>query len=346
MSDQPGDGKVSSALKWVGYLTAILSLSATIFGIVKVVADRVETKRKIDTLLSSEQVELRGRDYLAAWQTLEEALKLKPDSSAVLAAQQSLANAWVEDFSIQGSEKYSGFADKLDPVLASAVASSKPGPDRADLLSHLGWVYALQRNEGKEGLDIPGTFGRAVAEDPKNPYAHALWGYWIMTTHGKLADAEQHFAMAMDSHRLGDYVRRLQLDALTNCSTEECDEESIRVATAMRKEGRNVDVDTRFRFFRIYYFQFIPQPTGATHFIDAVPRAEHVATFLWLTDGLDLDESKTYSRTYYLAVLQDAAGQRDDALANNRVARDGKPKHDGSVWDVASAAIKRLSNSH
>jgi len=340
------DSKVSGAVKWVGYITAILSLFAMLVGIVRYVANRVETNRKIVTLISSEQLQARGRDYASAWQTLEQASNLKPNSSEVLAAQVTLAEEWLEDIHVQEPEKFSDVTAKVEPVLTRSIASSKPGEARADLLSHLGWAYFLESRDGRDNLDPAGTYAQAIADDPNNPYAQAMWGHWILWNGGKLSDAEQHFALAMTSQRQGDFVRRLQLGALEDCSTDECREEIVRVATVMRKEQQTVDEDMRRRILNIYYFEFVPQDSRTTRFIDAVPRAEHVATFRWLFDGLDLDDSKSVLRTYYLAALQDAAGQDNDALTNYRLVHEKMPSHSGPVADATDAAIKRLSKSH
>ena len=63
--------RFSNALKWVGYATAILSLLAGIREWERVLAGRVEARRKVDSLLSAEQIQLQGRDYRSAWQSLE-----------------------------------------------------------------------------------------------------------------------------------------------------------------------------------------------------------------------------------------------------------------------------------
>ncbi len=70
-----------------------------------------------------------------------------------------------------------------------------------------------------------------------------------------------------------------------------------------------------------------------------------MTTFRWLFDGLDFDESKSLLRTCYLAVLQEAAGQRDDALANYREVRARIRKQSGPLSDAAEAGIKRLSSA-
>ena len=336
-------GKFAKAMKWIGYLTAILALIAGLRETVKMISDSAEAHRKIEMLFSQEEVQLQGRDYWSAWRSLEQASKINPQSTKVRAAQETLAMAWLQDISVKGKENFSDIAEKLEPVLTRGVASSKAGPRRADLLAHLGWTYFLRWLEGRFGLDPAEVYAKAVKDDPTNPYAHAMWGHWTLWNHGTLSDARQHFASALASNRQGDYVRRLQFSALFKCNNEECDEEIIRVVTAMRKEQQPVGPDTQGRIFSRYYFTLRPQSARTMRFVNAVPPEEHLATFRWLFDKADLDDSQSLLRSYYLAVLQEAAGHRDEALANYRLIRSRVAGQGGPLWDAAEAGIRRLS---
>ena len=80
----------ATVLKWVGYATAILSLIAGVRGLTKVYSDRAETRRKVEALLASEQIQAQGHDYRSAWQTLEQAAQADPNAAAVRDAQETL----------------------------------------------------------------------------------------------------------------------------------------------------------------------------------------------------------------------------------------------------------------
>jgi hypothetical protein len=95
--------------------------------------------------------------------------------------------------------------------------------------------------------------------------------------------------------------------------------EIIRVANAIRKEQGVPDPETQHRVFPIYYFKLLHPDAATTRFINAVSPAEHVATFRWLFDGYALDESNSRLRSYYLSALEEATGQRDEALAGYRL---------------------------
>lgn len=338
--------KFSTVLKWVGYATAILSLIFGLRELVKLISDRVESHRKVDALLISEDVELRGRDYASAWRTLDQASQVEPNSSKVHLAQENLAMAWLEDIHVRENEKFSDIAEKLEPVLTRGIASTKDTQRSADLLAHIGWSYFLRSRENVFGLDPAGAYAKAAGQDKNNPYAEAMWGHWILWNHGKLSEASQHFASALVSGRQRDFVRRLQFAALSDCPSDECDEETIRVANDVRKENGTIDPDAVGGIFFIYYRKILSSSPASVHFLAAVPPGEHVATFHWLFDSADFDESKSLQRMCYLAKLQEAAGQREEALTNYRLIHAKTAKRPGSLADAADAGIKRLSSAH
>ncbi len=300
--------KFSTVLKWVGYATAILSLFFGVRQLIKMVSDRVESRHKVGVLLSSEDVELRGKDYSSAWRTLEQASKLQPNSAKVHLAQENLAMKWLEDTHPRESEKFSDIADKLEPVLTRGLPSTKDAQRSADLLAHIGWAYFLRLRDGAFGLDPVVSHSKAGSVYPHNP--------------------------------------RWQLAALFNCPDEICAEEILRVANDIRNEHGTIGEDAKVRIFDLYYDRTFSSNPASNHFLNAIPPASHVTTFRWLFDGLPFGDSKSDLRTGYLAALQEAAGQRDDALANYRALRARLPKNRGSLSDAVDLGIKRLSSAH
>jgi tetratricopeptide (TPR) repeat protein len=345
MKNERQDGGFSRVLKWAGYLTAIFSLCATVVGVARYVYNRAETRKNLAALLATEAEQQKSRDYPSAWRTLERAAQLDPDSAKVRTAQEKLAMVWLEDVHLPGNQKFSDVKLTLEPVLTRAVAAAKSGRQQADLRAHVGWAYFLEGRDDGSDLDPAGPYREAVAEDPNNPFAEAMWGHWILWNHCyRVKEAAPHFAAAIASQREGDFVRRLQLAALLNCSTEEADQEVIRVANAMRKEQRVVNDWERSHIYGIYYFEFSHESVKTSEFINAVPPAEHIATFHWLFDSWDADDATTpWSHALYLARLQETAGLRDEALANYKSVLGHTPPHSGTRWDVANAGVQRLS---
>jgi hypothetical protein len=339
------DAKSSVIMKWVGYTTAILSLLAGLGAIGKSVFQHFDVQRKIDALLSSEAVQEKGQDYSSAWKSLEAASQLDPDSAKVRAAQETLAMDWLENIRVLDNENFSDIAEKLDPVLTRGATSAKSASQQADLLAHLGWSYFLRNREGRFGLDPAASYAQAVQKDANNPYAQAMWGHWILWNHGDLEDAEKHFAAALASHREQDYVRKLQLSALLNIHDDPHDEEIIRVSNAIRKEQGSIDDDMRHRIFGLYYFRMLPPRPATPAFIHAVAPADHVATFHWMFDKVALDDSNADLRAYYLSALEQAAGQRDEALAGYKAIKQKIAGRSGTLASAVDAGIKQLASN-
>lgn len=346
MTKEQRDNNFSRIIKWVGYLTAIFSLCATVIGVAKYLHNREETGKKVATLLTTEAAEQKAGDYSAGWQTLEKAVQLDPDSGRVRTAQEELAIQWLEDVHLQESQKFSDVTGKVEPILLRAVASSKPGSRQADLRAHVGWAYFLESRDGTPNLDPTRAYREAVAEDPNNPYAQAMWGHWLLWHNcEQIPEAKVHFAAALAPQREGDYVRRLELSALLNCHTRQSDLEVIRVANEMREEGRRPDDWARGHILDIYSGEFAPRTAETLEFVSALPPAEHVATFRWLFDDLNSDDNSRGARTYYLAEIQEAGGQRQEALANYTLALRQMSQY-STLKEAADAGVKRLSGPH
>jgi hypothetical protein len=338
--------KFSNALKWVGYATAILSLLAGIREWEKLVAGRVEARRKVDSLLAAEQIQLQGRDYRSAWQSLDQANRVVPESVAVRSAQERLAMDWLENISVGENERFSDIAEKLEPVLTRGVTTEKSAMRQADLQAHLGWSYFLRTREGSTGLNPAGPYAAAVQKDPNNPYAQAMWGHWILWNSHDSSEATAHFSSALASNRERNYVRRMQLSALLNVQNAQSDQELVRVLNAVRHEKGAVDPGMARQVFAIYYLEILTSNAGMTSFVNSVPPAEHVSTFQWLFDKSDLNESDSLLRLCYLSVLEEAAGQRAGALEGYRSIKRQVAAHSGSLLSVADSGIKRLSDHH
>ena len=334
----------AKALKWIGYVTAVLSLIAGIRGLQTLISGKMEARQKTESLLSSEQLQLRARDYETAWQTLEQASKTGAEEGKVRDARQTLAMEWLENIHVQDTRTFSDIVKKLDPVLTGGASAAKTPRQKADLLAHLGWSYFLRGRDGTTGLDPARTYADAVQADANNPYAHAMWGHWILWNSRRPGDAASHFEAALRSGRQREFVRRLQISALLNGRNEDCNRETARVLNAIRKEKGPVDEDTRQRLISLYDEELIFSSDSAA-FINAVAPAEQLVTFHWLFDRLELSESPALSRSFEIALLEEAAGQRAEALASFQAVNARLGGHPGSLLTKTQAAIRRLSRS-
>src|SRR5262249_42669760 len=154
-------------------------------------------------------------------------------SAEVIDAQERLAMDWLDDArSSQHPQGLKGIADTVSPVLARGAVAGK-GERAADLTAHLGWADFFRMRGEMSGLDPAQSYRRAIEIDPKNVYAHTMWGHWILWNHGSLDEAKRHFAIVLESGRKREYVRMMQLAAFMNVKPEG-DIDAIRVASEIR----------------------------------------------------------------------------------------------------------------
>jgi hypothetical protein len=157
-------------------------------------------------------------------------------------------------------------------------------------------------------LNVEEQYARALNADPENPYAHAHWGHWILWQHHSIDEAKPHFERALKSGRAKDYVRSLQLSALKNRNDFEATIELVRVWNDMRVNNEPLSPQMRESSCSWAYSYF--RREMLENFTTILPASEHLATFLWLTEGLD----KSLVGTFWQARLTEATGDRQKAL--------------------------------
>jgi tetratricopeptide (TPR) repeat protein len=297
------------------------------------------------------------------WKLLEQARAIAPVSREVLEAEQQLAMEWVRlnGLGVWTSDYLQRLLDTTVPVLQRAAGEAS-GQRRADLVAHLGWAEDLRtriEGSGQGGID---NYRRALDLDPRNVYAHAMWGFEILRRldGGKDAvdAAKPHFSAAIESGREREYVRLVEISALLRTYNQVWTDnpafeiEAIRVVNDMRAKGEPRPTDfLKRRLWAIYHWQAV----AADHLESlrpALPPAEHLATFRWAfpQEGLSEKEGPSlFNYLYVLAQLQEQAGDRAGAVDSYRKAVEefSKNKYTASRSIImngrAAAAIKRLS---
>jgi hypothetical protein len=266
-------------------------------------------------------VQLRSADYQAAWETLARAAKVDATSTRVQQAQEDVAMQWLENIHANGDQTFASITGKLEPVLTSGVASAKLPQRQADLLAHLGFSYFLRSREVPSSPDPERAYREALRIDPANPYAHAMWGHWILWNHGDTAKASEQFAAALAAPRpsLRPYIRTMQLSAFNNVDELDAHLEIIRVANEIRKEHGDLDPYWPHHILNLYW-EYMAEPNkDEPAFMNAVPPLDHLDTFDWLLEQKGPRENPdSISEGYIHDALLEAAGRRDEALAGYR----------------------------
>ncbi len=211
--------------------------------------------------------------------------------------------AWLDDIRVSKGEMFSDIANRVVPALDRGVANSS-GVRKADLLAHIGWANFLQLRSGTFDLDIEAKYRDALESDPANPFAHAMWGHWLIVNGNHLKEAQQHFAAAVKSGRERPIVRELQIAALEWVSEDEEKIELIRVCNEMRENNESLSEEERVRV--LSNTDFLYQDMSLSQLARILPADEQSATYRWLLRGFDVEQSNY--RSFALARLAEAAG--------------------------------------
>jgi hypothetical protein len=351
-------------LKWVGGITAVLSLVFAVQQAVQLVSDIRERQRQIGELETVAKLQRDSGDYRASWASFEKAIEVAEPSGQLAKltgqlgdqrrrlreAQEDLAMAWLENVQVRESdgETFSTLIAPLDPVINRGVASSS-GARKADLLAHAGWAGFLKWRDGQRRIDPDQQYAQALAIDGPNPYANAYRAHWWLWSkkQAALSDAQALFETALSSGRVKEYVRSIQLASLRNLGSDG-GSEYVAVINHMRMKGETVDSQSRSDFYQIYSFAcgFRDDPKRLAQLSARVPAADQLATFQSLFFGsnkVQPDENPRPGADACLAVLSEAAGQSKQAMQVwTELAARFPPGSGNTMGDRARNAVGRL----
>ena len=332
---------------------------------------RRELDRKTAELVKQSQTQADSGNTKIAQELLDRAKIIAPESASVTQAEEKLVMQQLRAFGLTYSSFDRSFFDDLNnrvaPVLTRGAASAQ-GERLANLRAHLGWADYLRQLGGIAG-DNPAThYRRAVEADPNNFYAHAMWGFELLRRRrspAQLAEAKRHFAVAIESKRERDYLRRVQIAGFMQSYSNvwmddpERQVEALKVVNEMRLGGENFPKGwgrgtLSGKLWSIYDDTGIDDNHLAA-LLTGLPAKEQLALFQWLFPENELTPKGSgapslFSYLITLAQLQEHSGARAEALDSyRRLLREFSAKgYDGAqatqIANRAKAAIKRLSS--
>ena len=278
----PSSGGHSRALKWIGVVTAVISLLLGVRQLTSWVSDLYGRQREASTLVEIARQQASRREFTGAWASLDRATQVRA-SEEVDRARVDIAFAWLEDARPGPGQKFAVITDPVTPALDRALVSAE-GERRADLLAHLGWVTFLRLRDGYDG-DPAQRYQEALAIDPDNVFANAMLGHWLLWRGAAQMDAaREHFDTALKA--AGDrraFVRQLQLAALRN-RNEDGDAELLRVANDMRMRNERLDTSIADYVYWIFTMRYGPNASRTSR-VSSVPDQDLAATYDWIVDA-------------------------------------------------------------
>lgn len=354
-TQQPSFWKpVSDALKWTGGVVTVISLVVGTITLAGYYSDWRARRSVVHELVAASKWLIRAEHYQRAWEAYAEALALNPGSASVRDGRFELAKIWLRDFRVE-KESANRLLTEISTVLYRGLPDATPR-EAATILAHMGWVQ-VQRAELSLPVrgDIDILFQEALEHDEDNPYANAMYAYWIlMRRETRDADTVREqvarFDRALLDPNLRDFVRPLQFRALREQARGEDDDRSrvalaafLHAARSMQQGGEPRPPKRTLDHINIAYGT-AKTACNVEASLDMLPLDEHLALHRWLfgdVDGLP-DETFGPQARYVRARLLEANGERAAALAGYRGLI-----HDESAqkWidALVDAAIERLT---
>jgi tetratricopeptide (TPR) repeat protein len=342
------DAKFTTTMKWIGAAGTVLTLVFALQRLVTSIGDAKEKRNRATEVLRVADTQQRDAHYEEALSTLRDGEALNEKRDEIRALEEDVAMQWLRHAAIAvDKQTFADIVHKTQPILVRGLAT----PDakrRADLTAHLGWADFLLWKESGGERHPEEQYGRAVAVDSLNAFAHSMWGHWILYRRGPMEDARAHFASAVRSGAHRDVVRDLEVSAIGNLHDETGEAEMLRLASELRHGRESIAPDLRRRMADVVCFESAsrsrssgpPQASVAT----GMTPEEDLLAAQWMFDGLPLSEGRDVNRDYCIASFQEAAGHRQQALASYESLLPRLPKY-STLETGAKEAIRRLSRA-
>lgn len=283
----------ASALRWVGGITATISLVLGAQQLSTWVGDALQRRREAAKQVDVARQQASRGDFAEAWKSLESAAGLQPGDQ-VESARVDIAFAWLQEGRPGPGRPFSVITDAVTPALDRALLNAS-GSRRADLLAHLGWATFLRLRDGARG-DPAARYREALAIDPTNAYANAMLGHWMMWTDDGIDAARERFTAALSSAgEKRPFIRRLHIAALTNRGGDPADAELLRTADQMRRQGEPLEESAAERFYRLFAYRYGPRARPREDDTLSLTPADLQATYDWVTKVFPVDGRVTES---------------------------------------------------
>jgi tetratricopeptide (TPR) repeat protein len=241
---------IGDVLKWIGGVTALLSLFLMALQVNNVVSTWTDRQESVADLTMASDLQASAGDYAGAWGLLDQALALEPGSIRVQDHRVDLAMLWVRNVAKTGDQTFSEIVNPLLPSLyLGAVRSGSR--ERADALAHIGWSNALRARDGVRGLAIDEQFDAALVADPDNVFAHTWQATWLFMRENKVDYdkpridlARTHFDAALATGQRRQWIRNMQLSSYVGSYDTAAQIEAIAVVASLKAEGSSLPAHT------------------------------------------------------------------------------------------------------
>ncbi len=344
---------MAKMLKWIGGITAVISLVMGTTRINDLYTDWQERKVAVAQLIDASRLQIEYGDYRGAWMLIDDALSFDPSSLPARQHQIAIATVWLRNIRRYGDQTFSDTLNKLLPTLYLGSVNTDPHI-AATALSHIGWANFLRSRDGTTGLGIAEYYDRALTLDPDNSYAHIMLAHWLLwegyeqNKDINLDKVKTHFAAALQATHDREYINRMIVSGLINPSHDlKVSIELIKFSEEVRQQSGRLNRSDRSSVFNAIAYIVAPYKILDQNTLPALNQLIEVVspvTLLELSNWLDSDNAYrgTPNRLMINARLEDLAGNRQKALSFYHLLAK-KSDASASFRAFSEQAIERLS---
>ncbi len=301
-------------LKWLGGITAVLSLIITMVEVNKLFYSWRNKQEAINQLVLVGNKQREDLDYASAWESYERVLELDPGNKKALKEQFELAMTWLRDIRVFGEQTLTEVADKLLPVLYRGTVS-KTGYKQASVYAHIAWANYLRYKDSMiSKKTIEQSFSKAFQIDPENVYTNAMYAFWVhyldYTRSGAskgFKDIKKYFDTALQTGEEREFVRRLQLFWLYESNDKGRGKELIKVINDLRKDS--VPVNNYQNILVSGMQKVIYMEEELLEMVTALPSEEVISSLEYLAGkGEDISKREFQFIEYAIAYTKEIHG--------------------------------------
>jgi Tfp pilus assembly protein PilF len=338
-------------MTWTGRVSALIGLFASLAGGVTWLVTHHRHAEELKAKMDLAQAQVQQQDYQAAVASYGEILKGDPSYAPALDAQLNVAELWAENFHALGREGQDPSVvgatelDQLMPVLEAGFARSK-GAAAADVQAHIGWAHFLNQKiaEREFGSAAEDNLRAALKTDPKNVYANAMLGNWMLQGQGNLGEAMNYLDTAAATGKVRPWVRGMELGGLRFLDEKGACAAQMRVANDMRKDSEPMDRDQKGDILSFCFSPTMGERSELVGALSAVPADDAWKTYLWLDDSTRDREGQRLTHEFMQANLLELGGDSAGALAIYRHLSQELKNTPFTMIDPVNEAIARLSH--
>jgi tetratricopeptide (TPR) repeat protein len=286
---------LANSLKWIGGVTAIVTIIIGITQVNKILINWKEKKAAVSELVESSKMRYEVGDFEAAWHLIGEALALNPSSREARSIQVDLALHWVRH---TGKLQNKQIISELLPVLYRGAANDNTS-HAADVMAHIAWLDWYRGGHSlNDRFKIQEQLKKALEIDKDNLYANVMWAYLQLTFADeidaeKIDEAMRHFNIALKNNRDRDYVREYQFRALVKnrpISTQK----ALELANDLRKKDEDLCLAARWAILDVYKDLWYDEPhfeANVKKVLSALPPEELLNTYRWCESRVGFKEN-------------------------------------------------------